>query len=324
MPGPKPPVVGMPPLKETDGPFDTAAVVVDLPGSASKFGFTWPSEPSPSGHSQTEDSDATPTDQEVGATSPKFPGLSRAYSMPSQLGHLQNPCRDLSFTPSPPEHSTEFIQFCELSLELAASVQMVVQTLLQVTPAQMLDPAREQFSACSFPFPAPSMSAVLTSLKSLNYMSANMAAYCMETIDSQRAGNRCLGFSLGSSGDANDFDIGELLQSVGDALSGAAANAGVDLVLFHGDVGIKHVSVKGDERGLSIALSHVSANRGPAPLFPHVCTDNQANHQHGSAWRLDRDRLAHLAELPKTWYANYLWHPSVVRLASSMHLRHIA
>ena len=54
-----------------------------------------------------------------------------------------------------------------------------------------------------------------------------------------------------------DFDIGEMLQSVGDALSGITAQTGVDLVLFHGDAGIKHVSVRGDENGLSYTLSHV-------------------------------------------------------------------
>ena len=56
----------------------------------------------------------------------------------------------------------------------------------------------------------------------------------------------------------DDFDIGEILQSVGDSLSGVASQAGVDLVLFHADVGMKHVSVRGDECGISYALSHVS------------------------------------------------------------------
>jgi len=42
-------------------------------------------------------------------------------------------------------------------------------------------------------------------------------------------------------------------------LSGAAAQAGVDLVLYHGDdIGLRHVCVKGDESGISYVLSHVS------------------------------------------------------------------
>jgi osomolarity two-component system response regulator SSK1 len=55
-----------------------------------------------------------------------------------------------------------------------------------------------------------------------------------------------------------DFDIGEILQSVGDALGGMAADVGVDIVLYHGDVGMKHIAVRGDEIGISYTLSHVS------------------------------------------------------------------
>ena len=57
-----------------------------------------------------------------------------------------------------------------------------------------------------------------------------------------------------------DFDIGELLQSTADLLGGQAAQAGVEIVLFHGDVGIKHTSVSGDGEGLGYALSYVSRN----------------------------------------------------------------
>ena len=56
-----------------------------------------------------------------------------------------------------------------------------------------------------------------------------------------------------------DFDLGELLQNVGDSLSGSAAQAGVDLVLYHGnDIDMRHVYVRGDEIGTSYALSYVS------------------------------------------------------------------
>ena len=54
-----------------------------------------------------------------------------------------------------------------------------------------------------------------------------------------------------------EFDIGEVLQCVGDSLSGTAAQCGVDLVIYHGDVSLKHVNVVGDEAGLSYAISHV-------------------------------------------------------------------
>jgi hypothetical protein len=54
-----------------------------------------------------------------------------------------------------------------------------------------------------------------------------------------------------------DFDIGEMVQSVGDLLGGLTAQSGLDMVLFHGDVGMKHFSVKGDEGGICYVLSHV-------------------------------------------------------------------
>jgi osomolarity two-component system response regulator SSK1 len=108
----------------------------------------------------------------------------------------------------------------------------------------VLDPAREQFSACSLSIPTSSMSALFTAMKSLNYISANMASFCESATDTHSKSH-------------NEFDIGEVLQCVGDALSGAAAQCGVDLVIYHGDVGLKHVYVSGDESGISFALSHV-------------------------------------------------------------------
>lgn len=92
-------------------------------------------------------------------------------------------------------------------------------------------------------------------MKNLNYMSANMSAFTTDPetplADAMRAN--------ASVQAQHDFDVGEMLQSVGDALSGVAAQAGIDLVLFHGDVGMKHVAVRGDESGISYTLAHVSS-----------------------------------------------------------------
>ncbi|KAH9938512.1 uncharacterized protein B0H18DRAFT_17714 [Fomitopsis serialis] len=204
------------------------------------------------------DSDQNPMDQ---TAQPPLPRLSRAFSMPlpSQLGPLRNP-RRITSSPDSDDITTvielppEYAHFHELSLELADSVQMVIQTLLQLSPPQVLDPAKEQFSACSLSIPTPSVSAMFTSMKNLNYMSANMSALSLDP-PIQQATTASGRLSMPLSW--NDFDIGEMLQSAGDALSGVAAQAGVDLVLFHGDLGMKHVGVKGDESGLSYTLSHV-------------------------------------------------------------------
>jgi osomolarity two-component system response regulator SSK1 len=59
---------------------------------------------------------------------------------------------------------------------------------------------------------------------------------------------------------------------VADLLSGHAAQAGVDLVLFHGDASIKHISVTGDGEGLGYMLSHVSGPGPSGPRDPHPRT----------------------------------------------------
>lgn len=210
------------------------------------------------------DSNTTPV------PSPSPPRLSRAFSMPltSQLGHLRNPHRtpaltgprDAYFVPPSPlalAQSPDSTRLQELSVELADSVQMVIQTLLQISPPHLLDPAKEQFSACSLSVPSPSITAMLTAMKNLNYMSANMTTFsddlkCLPGLTTPEQGS-----PTAISISQDDFDVGEMLQSVGDALSGVAAQAGVELVLYHADVGMKHVSVRGDECGVSYALSHV-------------------------------------------------------------------
>jgi osomolarity two-component system response regulator SSK1 len=269
---------------------DEEAVIVELPPS-SKFSVVWPSNspmsptlpnldqsslpasevgtvnlppevpPSPI-HKKTPSDEAedTPTTdstisgRDTGENPPSVPKISRAYSTPTptQLRQFRNPRRTISdseWNPKPLDPTPEFEQFHDLSLELADSVQAVVQTLLQFCPPQVLDTAKEQFSGCSISVPTPSMSAVLTSMKNLNYMSDHMCAFGFPP-STPRVEDP-------STPVMTHFDIGEMLQAVGDSLGGLAAQAGIDLVLFHQDVGMKHVAVKGDESCLSYLLSYV-------------------------------------------------------------------
>ncbi|KAI6128406.1 hypothetical protein EDD16DRAFT_1548412 [Pisolithus croceorrhizus] len=164
----------------------------------------------------------------------------------SPVSEVSSPQRD----PQP-----NVAHFQELSLELADSVQMVVQTLLQISPAQILDPAKEQYAACSLLVPTTCMSAMLTTMKSLNFVSANMSDLFLNPDPSQETTQEP--FAPSAPAAVSDFDIAETLQGVGDVLSGCAAQAGVDLVLFHGDVGLRHVAVRGEEFALSTTLTHV-------------------------------------------------------------------
>lgn len=199
---------------------------------------------------------------------PHAHNLSRPFSAPSpsQLEHLQNPRRQYHGLISPVSDETlslsprcdsqpDIAHLHELSLELADSVQMVVQTLLQICPVQILDPAKEQYAACSLLVPTTCMSAMLTTMKNLNFVSANMSELFVNSGLSQQMEHE---LSTPSAPIAvSDFDIAETLQGVGDALSGCAAEVGADLVLFHGDVGLRHVVVRGEEFALSTTLTHV-------------------------------------------------------------------
>ncbi|ORY23050.1 hypothetical protein BCR39DRAFT_550166 [Naematelia encephala] len=140
-----------------------------------------------------------------------------------------------------------------LSLELADSVQSAIQTLLHLSPPHLLDNAKEQYSGCTVQMPTTSLTALLTSMRSLNYLSANVVAFCQGLENGKDDGL----LAGPPSKKTEDFDVGELLQNVADLLSGQASARGVDLVLFHGDVGIKHISVNGDGEGLGYLLSYI-------------------------------------------------------------------
>jgi osomolarity two-component system, response regulator SSK1 len=294
-------------IESVDG-ADEDTVIVELPSSA-KFAFTWPSNlhmsptlpnldqsslpaleedtvestpdpPSPPTHKRTPWDETEDTAQASGTSSGhdaaenslSVPKISRAFSTPTlaQLRQFRNPRRTISETewnPKPLDPTPDFEQFHGLSLELADSVQAVVQTLLQFCPPQVLDTAKEQFSGCSISVPTTSMSAILTSMKNLNYVSAHMCNFGFPSTTS-RAGVTPPNFPAPVT---SHFDIGEMLQAVGDSLSGLAAQAGIDLVLFHQDVGMKHVAVKGDESCLSYLLSYV---RGVVVVVVTWLTEN--------------------------------------------------
>lgn len=222
-----------------------------------------------------------------------LPRFSRASStpLPAQLKHLHHPSRrNVPESPSPspvvvamkkslpppPAHP----QIAELALELADSVQTVIQTLIQVSPPHLLDPAKEQLSGCTLQIPTPSVSALITTMKNLNYMAANLSSLStpektpeLETVTEEdlHVVSEIKSLDMGPiTGDGeeilasnpkvlafDEFDIGEALQSVGDVLSGISASAGVDLVLYHADVGMKHVNVRGDECGIIYSISYV-------------------------------------------------------------------
>ena len=88
------------------------------------------------------------------------------------------------------------------------------------------NPAKEQYVACSLLVPTSLISVVLTAMKNLKFVSANMPELCVlmrHTIP--QAEHDALGSSpaMRTPIAQSDFDVGEMLQGEGDALSGCAA-----------------------------------------------------------------------------------------------------
>ncbi len=189
----------------------------------------------------------------------RLPRLSRSMSLPasSHLNQLKRPDRRDNVAAL-----SSYQQ--EVSNELADTVQAVVQTLLHISPPHLLDPVKERFSTCTIQMPTPSVFSLITTMKNLNYISANLPSFGpLSEIEEVLAP---------SNGRASDtFDIGEVVQSVADVLGGLAAQTRVDLVLFHGDVGMKHINVVGDECCILFVLTHVSTTICPRrPLVTEV------------------------------------------------------
>ncbi|TFK74359.1 hypothetical protein BDN72DRAFT_833269 [Pluteus cervinus] len=244
------------------------AVIVDVPVGTPDF--AWPTAPHPAlphDHQLSSDYDdpssslhftdrlptPPPQSQPVLPVSdlPRFP-RTRPVPLHAQLGHLQNPYRPASSSARIHKLPPFQLELCDLSVEVADLVQVLLQTLLQVSPPQILDSVKEQISACSLSVPLPSISAMLTALKNLNFISANASSFCNHHQKSIHAEAHD---PVTPPPTLNDFDLGELLQSVGDAVSGIAAEAGVDFVLYHGDR--RHVRVRGNEGGILYLLTHV-------------------------------------------------------------------
>jgi len=151
--------------------------------------------------------------------------LLRAFTMPLVPTTLQT-----SSQPSNP-----------LANELTESLQLATQTLLQISPPHILDPAKEHLSSSFVSIPTPSLSSLLTITKILNYIATNL----------------CPNVPPLTPPASSQFDVGELLQNVGDMTSAFASNRQVEIVLSHSEVASRHVLVSGDECGLVYLLSHV-------------------------------------------------------------------
>ncbi|KAG2225061.1 hypothetical protein INT45_003261 [Circinella minor] len=148
-----------------------------------------------------------------------------------------------------------------ISQEVQDAALMVITTLEQFSPSSILMDTHELLSACSIAVPIASISAINTTIKQVCYVSSHL---------------QLLGRLLRQQAPGNDqkkeeeeqmisdvrveFDIGDMVQNVGDALAGMAAQLGVNLVVYHSENGMHYTNVLGDEGAIRHGLFNLLRN----------------------------------------------------------------
>ncbi|KAI8378051.1 uncharacterized protein BYT42DRAFT_614678 [Radiomyces spectabilis] len=143
-----------------------------------------------------------------------------------------------------------------VSQEIQDAALMVMTTLEQFSPATILANTHELLSACSIAVPIASITAINTTIKQVCHISSHlqlMARLLREGITAPPQHDL-------RSNVQTEFDTGELVQTVGDALAGMAAKLDVNLVIYHSDNGLHHTNVLGDEDAVRYGLLNLLRN----------------------------------------------------------------
>ena len=175
---------------------------------------------------------------------------------------------------------------------LASTLQLPIQTLLQLVPSEMLDASHERFSANSLSFPVTSVEALLEGFRMMNWVCAAEARREARRSGKQRQLENSKEEAVAGSGEHKDdseeegegeektFDLLETIQRALDMVAGQAAAKGIDLVLSTRAVqessdsasrtdkgknremdperSIEHC-VRGDQGAIRFAITHVSS-----------------------------------------------------------------
>lgn len=150
-----------------------------------------------------------------------------------------------------------------VSQEIQDVALMVITTLEQFSPASILSNAHELLSACSTAVPIASISAINTTIRQVCHVSSHLdlLSKLITQAWTKSSSNNNNNNSSSNSSNNNlpklilaEFDIGELLQNLGDALAGLAAKLDVSLVIYHCDNSLHHTLVLGDEGAIRHAL----------------------------------------------------------------------
>jgi osomolarity two-component system response regulator SSK1 len=158
------------------------------------------------------------------------------------------------------DHTDEFANhrsafLTTVSQEIQDVALMVITTLEQFSPASILSNTHELLSACSLAVPIASISAINTTIRQVCHVSSHLQLLSKLTAQGWNTDNALLPLPPLS---LQEFDIGELLQNIGDALAGVASKLDVKLVIYHCDNNLHHKLVLGDEGAIRHALLNVS------------------------------------------------------------------
>ncbi|KAG2178461.1 hypothetical protein INT44_001613 [Umbelopsis vinacea] len=142
-----------------------------------------------------------------------------------------------------------------LATEVEDATVMLTATLHYFSPSRILEGSHELLSACSIPVPIASISAINTTTKQVRYLSAQLPLLARLSL-----AQTDIDMDIELSTVEKEFDIGDLLQAVGDTMAGIAAKLDVKLVIYHSDNALHYTNVRGDEDVLRHTLINLVRN----------------------------------------------------------------
>lgn len=143
-----------------------------------------------------------------------------------------------------------------VSQEIKDAAVMVMATLEQFSPSSILMNTHELLSACSMAVPIASISAINTTIKEACHIGSHLSL--ISKMLRQSTSHHVLPEEERvKSTVRQEFDMGELIQNVGDALAGMSAKLGVHFVIYHTDNLLYYPNVIGDEEATKHALTNV-------------------------------------------------------------------
>ena len=160
--------------------------------------------------------------------------------------------------------------------EMQGVAGMITTTLEHFSPTSILARTHELLSACTIAVPITSISAIHTAIKQAHHVSHNLDLVTRLLTSTHHHYNDTLTSSQQDDTQEDltrdvKFDIGGLVQSVGDALAGMAAKLDIHLVIYHADNGLHYSNVTGNEGIIRHTLLDASTSHIEIDLIPLTC-----------------------------------------------------